>query len=357
MNSINTDLKFTMELGGSLLCFLDLQISLKNNHLSTTVYSKPTDSHLYLHANSCHNLSSINGIPKGVALRLRRICSTDDDYQQKSGEYTSYLVNRGYDQKSVKQSFDKVNQKTRTVARKKVVRDKETRVVFATKFNPRGPNVTNIIKNHLHIIENQPEMVDLFPSDIIIVGNKRESNLKDLLLRSDPYNIKKDLTSNQELGYIKCKKNCDSCNNYVKETTSITSHATGRRFKIRRESTCTSKNVIYVAYCKSCGKQGVGSTVAWKSRLSNYKSHIKNKIPTCRIVRHFIEDYPDDSLCNFGFIIVDVVNNTNDLSKTQIDTILLQKEKFWIGTLLTQHKGLNGKHDWNRSKRTDREKQ
>ena len=145
MNSINTDLKFTMELGGSLLCFLDLQISLKNNHLSTTVYSKPTDSHLYLHANSCHNLSSINGIPKGVALRLRRICSTDDDYQQKSGEYTSYLVNRGYDQKSVKQSFDKVNQKTRTVARKKVVRDKETRVVFATKFNPRGPNVTNII--------------------------------------------------------------------------------------------------------------------------------------------------------------------------------------------------------------------
>ena len=178
-----------------------------------------------------------------------------------------------------------------------------------------------------------------------------------MLLRSDPYNIKKDLTSNQELGYIKCNKNCDSCNNYVKETTSITSHATGRRFKIRRESTCTSKNVIYVAYCKSCGKQGVGSTVAWKSRLSNYKSHIKNKIPTCRIVRHFIEDCPDDSLCNFGFIIVDVVNNTNDLSKTQIDTILLQKEKFWIGTLLTQHKGLNGKHDWNRSKRTDREKQ
>ena len=154
-----------------------------------------------------------------------------------------------------------------------------------------------------------------------------------------------------------CKKNCDSCNTYVKETTSITSHATGWRFKIRRESTCTSKNVIYVAYCNSCGKQGVGSTVAWKSRLSNYKSHIKNKIPTCRIVRHFIEDCPDDSLCNFGFIIVDVVNNTNDLSKTQIDTILLQKEKFWIGTLLTQHKGLNGKHDWNRSKRTDREKQ
>ena len=176
------------------------------------------------------------------------------------------------------------------------------------------------------------------------------------MFRSDPYNIKEDLTSNLEVGYVKCERSCDSCKNYVLQTTSITSHATGRRFKIRRQSTCTSNNVIYVAYCKSCGKQGVGSTVQWKSRLSNYKCHIKKKIPTCRIVRHFIDDCPDESLSNFGFIIVDVVNNTDNVSKLEIDSILLKKEKFWIGTLLTQHKGLNGKHDWNRSKRTEREK-
>ena len=29
---------------------------------------------------------------------------------------------------------------------------------------------------------------------------------------------------------------------------------------------------------------------------------------------------------------------------------------FWIGTLVTQHQGLNGKHDWNRKTRTEREK-
>ena len=63
-----------------MLCFLDLSINLKDNQLSTTVYSKPTDSHLYLHANSYHNKVSIEGIPKGVALRLRRICSTNQSY-------------------------------------------------------------------------------------------------------------------------------------------------------------------------------------------------------------------------------------------------------------------------------------
>ena len=81
--------------------------------LVTTVYSKPTDSHLYLHAESCHKGSSIQGIfnqgifnPKGVALRLCRICSSDDNYKEKSEEYTKYLVNRGHNLQTVKKRFN-----------------------------------------------------------------------------------------------------------------------------------------------------------------------------------------------------------------------------------------------------------
>ena len=71
LNSLNEDLKFTMEIGGKELCFLDVKLSIVNGRIETSVYSKPTDSHLYLHATSCHNKASIKGIPKGVALRLR----------------------------------------------------------------------------------------------------------------------------------------------------------------------------------------------------------------------------------------------------------------------------------------------
>ena len=141
----------------------------------------------------------------------------------------------------------------------------------------------------------------------------------------------------------------------MQETSYIKSHATGRRFKIRRESTCTTKNVVYVAVCTTCGKQGVGSTVSWKPRLSNYKSHIKKKISTCRIANHFIHECPDETFSNLKFIIVDVVNNAELLSSENLESILLEKEKFWIGTLVTQHKGLNGSHDWNRRKRTERD--
>ena len=55
----------------------------------STGYSKPTDSHLYLRSTSCHKSSSINGIQKDEALRLRRICSTTEEYQNKAKEYLS----------------------------------------------------------------------------------------------------------------------------------------------------------------------------------------------------------------------------------------------------------------------------
>ena len=84
LNSIDSNLQFTIEVGENELCFLDLKLTLKDNKIHTTDYSKPTDSHLYLQADSCHHLPSILGIQKGVALRLRRICSTDEEFDNKS---------------------------------------------------------------------------------------------------------------------------------------------------------------------------------------------------------------------------------------------------------------------------------
>ena len=351
LNTLNTDLKFTMEKGGKKLCFLDLEITLTSeNVLTTTVYSKPTDSHLYLHADSCHNKSSIDGISKGVALRLRRICASDEEYKKKSIEYSSYLTTRGHDKNVVKKAFDKVFTINRSDARKKVVKNNDIpRIVFSTAYNPRGPDVKSIIKSNLHLLEDQPNLQELFPKGSIIVANKKESSLKDLLLRADPYSVKDDLCDKREHGYVRCNKGCDSCENFVDETSFVTSFATGRRFRIYRDSTCTTQHVIYVAYCTKCGKQGVGSTTKWKTRLANYKSHIKHKLPTCRIVKHFINDCTYDPP-SIRFIIVDVVNNIESLTTAELDTILLKKEKFWIGTLVTQHKGLNGTHDWNRTK-------
>ena len=147
LNSLNDDLKFTMEIGNDTLCFLDLKISLVGNKLTTTVYSKPTDSHLYLHQKSCHNKASISGIQKGVALRLRRICSSDAEYKSKSIEYSKHLKDRGHYSNDVDRAFHKVGLASRSDARKKVPPKHGKRIVFSTKYNPCGPDIKSIIQS------------------------------------------------------------------------------------------------------------------------------------------------------------------------------------------------------------------
>ena len=77
------------------------------------------------------------------------------------------------------------------------------------------------------------------------------------------------------------------------------------------------------------------------------------------IVNHFIDicSDTDDPSKNIRFIIIDQLNNTNSLSPDDIDDLLLQKERFWISTLVTIHKGLNSTCGWNRKRRTERPKQ
>ena len=339
-----------------MICFLNLKISIVGNQLFTTVYSKPTDGHLYLQNSSCHNRRSILGIQKGVALRLIRICSSDDEYDRQSVVYKKYLLDRGHEAGKVTEAFDAVRAKPRNVARTKVIRENQKKVVFATKYNPLGPNINKILTDCIPILQNSAVLKDLFPPGKIMIAHKREKNLKELLLRSDPYAIKPDILDAVAEGYVKCDRGCDSCNNLVDQTSYIVSNATGKKYTIRKKLSCKSKYVIYVSYCAKCRSQGVGSTIAWLPRLRNYKSHIKNKNYTCNIVKHFIDKCNDPTEpCKYlKFILVDKLENVDDLSIGEIDELLLEKEKFWIGTLVTQHQGMNGTHDWNRVKRSDK---
>ena len=66
-------------------------------------------------------------------------------------------------------------------------------VIFSAEFNPRGPNVSEIINRHRHLLETDDTLKQLFPENSIVVANKRGKNLQELLTRADPYNIKSDL--------------------------------------------------------------------------------------------------------------------------------------------------------------------
>ena len=54
---------------------------------------------------------------------------------------------------------------------------------------------------------------------------------------------------------------------------------------------------------------------------------------------HYVCSGTDHPSRNIRFIIIDQSNNTNSLSTVDTDNLLLQKERFWISTLVTIHKG------------------
>ena len=87
-----------------------------------------------------------------------------------------------------------------------------------------------------------------------------------------------------------------------------------------------------------------------------FKLKKPQSVHSCKIVKHFIEKCNDPiAPCKcLRFFIQDVLRNTESLSKDDIEQLLLEKEKC-CGTPVTQHKGSNGSHDWNRVKQIEKQ--
>ena len=95
LNNIHPSIKFTSSHSSTNVSFLDVNVSLTNDgNISTDLYTKPTDKHQHLLYTSCHPLHTKKAIPFSLALRLRRICSTDETFNLRAAQLTTYLLKR-----------------------------------------------------------------------------------------------------------------------------------------------------------------------------------------------------------------------------------------------------------------------
>ena len=56
--------------------FLDLKLKLKNSKIAVDVFAKPINSFTYVVPTNFYPRKSLNIIPRGIALHLKRICDT-----------------------------------------------------------------------------------------------------------------------------------------------------------------------------------------------------------------------------------------------------------------------------------------
>ena len=104
LNAFHSSIKFTMDYSPYQFNYLDVLITKDESGktLRTSLCRKPTDTHQYIHAQSCHRAVYKKPIPYSQAVRMKRICSEEEDLQHKLRDLESSLVNRDYKAESVR---------------------------------------------------------------------------------------------------------------------------------------------------------------------------------------------------------------------------------------------------------------
>ena len=95
-SSFHPNLEYTWSISTDKLPFLDICLKPRDNRVSTSIYYKDTDSHSYLNFSSSHPSSCKSSIPYNQFLRLRKICSENDDFESEANKMETFFGARGY---------------------------------------------------------------------------------------------------------------------------------------------------------------------------------------------------------------------------------------------------------------------
>ena len=109
LNSSHETIKFTSEYSRETISFLDVHVTMgEGGVLTTDLFCKPTDTHKFLYRKSCHPRHTKKAIPYSQALRYRRICSEDRQFQSRLGDLAGWLNDWGYEESLVNEQIDRV---------------------------------------------------------------------------------------------------------------------------------------------------------------------------------------------------------------------------------------------------------
>ena len=130
----------------------------------TDLYTKPTDTHQYLHRSSCHPLHCKNSIAFSQALRLCRICCRPHDYDQRVEELKTYLVDRGYNEQVVLHQINKATQFQRKDLLTTRTKEKKEQVTpLVVTYHPDLSHLTYILHNHQCVLNTSPQLKGALP--------------------------------------------------------------------------------------------------------------------------------------------------------------------------------------------------
>ena len=327
LNSSHETIKFTSEQSRDSISFLDVQVSVgEGGVLSTDLFCKPTDTHQYLHKKSCHPWHTKKAIPYGQALRFRRICSEDRQFQERVGELAGWLKDRGYEESLVNEQIDRVRRLDRATLlanseNRTDTQGRRERVPLVATYHPALNSLGKVARRLHPMLTDSEEHREVFPEPPLIAF-RRCKNLKDILVRARLNNEGNGGTGKK--GCSRCgKSRCQVCN-VMSNSEHFHSNIDSREYRINYSFNCDSSNVVYLLECTVCGVQYVGSTCTpFRLRFNNYKACSRKftsgaSVPQAEFFRHFTEEGHHGFLKDISVKIIDRLTGGNRM-----------RESFW----------------------------
>ena len=328
LNTFHPTIKFTAKKARDQIPFLDILVKIKNGYLHTDLYTKDTDAHAYLQYTSCHPKHCVNNIPYSQFLRVRRICSEDEDVQRNFDTLTNYFLQRQYPADVITRARNRALSTPRTLNYTKKPQDE--RVPLVVTHHPANPPLRKWLTELLPVLHSSDRMRKAVPKPPVI-GERNCRTLSNILM---PSAVPPPL-GGPEAGCYKCTLNCKLCRYHLVESKTFHSVETKETFTIRERYSCQTTNVVYLISCSICTNQCqyVGETKnTLRQRFYKHTSDIRNNTGTL-VTKHF--NQPGHSLSDMQVIVIERVFNIDLHAR-------LRREAFWRNKLrtLTPH-GLN----------------
>ncbi|KAM4050243.1 uncharacterized protein ACNLHF_014747 isoform 1-T1 [Anomaloglossus baeobatrachus] len=265
LNSNSFNIYLTFHVDPIKVDFLDINISLTDQRLvSTDIYRKPSSVNALLHASSGHPKFTINAIPTGQFIRLKRICSETGVFEDRANEMRDRFRARGYSTRSIKKAYKRARSTPRDQLllrfNPNTTRCTEPKIRFVSSFNRQWEHIRGILSKHWPVLQTEPVLRNTLP-DRPLMTARRGRSLRDMLVHSH-YSRPNKLpfsTGRPLVGSFPCGS-CIACRHgNIVRATSFTSSSGARTFDIRHYISCNSTGIIYYATC-NCNLIYVGLT-------------------------------------------------------------------------------------------------
>ena len=259
LNGMHDNIKFTYEIGGNSMPFLDVMVTLDVGSITSTVFRKKTNTNVLLNYNSVCPTSWKKGLIKCFLHRANTVCSDDNQLMQEINKLKNIFQSNGYPETFFDKAKNEYMEKIRLRKKDNLIKSNEN----DEKNKTNSPDPNSSLEDKIVEFDKRPFLkIPFIGRDSILYGRRvqnllRKENYTDFRIVYETTKIQdsfklKDASSKEIVSKIVYRYTCpgDQDVQYI----GYSKRSLRERFlEHRRGQSAISEHASTCQYCKTRG--------------------------------------------------------------------------------------------------------